>query len=343
MIEFVWWGFLLLLPLPILVRKILQPADTADDFALRTPYYQNWLQLYEQSSVIKEKHLLRLVLLSLIWIFLVAATARPQYVGDPIALPASGRDLLLAVDISGSMEATDLKLAGKKATRLDVVKSVLEDFIERREGDRIGLILFGEQAYLQTPLTFDRTTVKNMLDESAIGLAGASRTAIGDGIGLAVKRLKQRKAESRVLVLLTDGQNNTGAVDPIKAAQLASQIGVKIYTIGVGADKMEVESFFGTRTLNPSKDLDEKTLKAVAKATNGKYFRARDTKQLEDIYSILDEIEPVEDNPETFRPIKSLFHWPLAAALILTFVLSFEKLLSHKLHRRSVTKSTEVS
>jgi len=327
MIEFVWWGILFLLPLPLLLRKLLQATENADDFALRTPYFRHWTQLYEQTTLVKEKLWLRLMLLSLIWIFLILATARPQYVGEPIALPASGRDLLLAVDISGSMEATDLQLQGQKATRLEVVKSVLEDFIERREGDRIGLILFGEQAYLQTPLTFDRTTVNKMLEESAIGLAGASRTAIGDGIGLAVKRLKERNVESRVLILLTDGQNNTGSVEPLKAAQLASQIGVKIYTIGVGADKMEVESFFGTRTLNPSKDLDEKTLKAVAKATDGQYFRARDTKQLEEIYAILDEIEPVEDNPETFRPIKSLFYWPLACALILTFLLSIERLI----------------
>jgi Ca-activated chloride channel family protein len=334
MIEFVWWGFLLLLPLAFILRVILQPADHSDDFALRTPYYQNWLQLYENSETKSEKRLLRLFLLTLIWIFLLLAVARPQYVGEPIELPATGRDLLLAVDISGSMEAQDLKLKGQKATRLDVVKSVLNDFIERREGDRIGLILFGEQAYLQTPLTFDRTTVKKMLDESAIGLAGASRTAIGDGIGLAVKRLREREADSRVLILLTDGQNNTGAVEPLKAAQLASQIGVKIYTIGVGAEEMVVESFFGQRTLNPSKDLDEKTLIDVAEATGGKYFRAKDTSQLEQIYAVLDEIEPVESNPETFRPVKSLFYWPLAVALLLAFLLAAEKLLSFKLTQR---------
>ncbi len=341
MIEFVWWGILFLLPLPLLLRKLLQPTDNADDFALRTPYFKHWTQLYEQTTLVKEKLWLRLFLLSLIWLFLILASARPQYVGEPIALPASGRDLLLAVDISGSMEATDLQLEGRKATRLEVVKSVLEDFIERRKGDRIGLILFGEQAYLQTPLTFDRTTVNKMLEESAIGLAGASRTAIGDGIGLAVKRLKQRNVESRVLILLTDGQNNTGSVEPIKAAQLASQIGVKIYTIGVGADKMQVESFFGTRTLNPSKDLDEKTLIAVAKATEGRYFRARDTKQLEEIYAFLDEIEPVEDNPETFRPTKSLFYWPLAGALLLTLLLSIERLLNKSSIRSPQVNSSE--
>jgi len=335
MIEFIWWGLLFLLPLPLLLRMLLTPVDSADDYALRTPYYQNWIQLYEQGSLNKEKRLLRLILLILMWILLIIASARPQYVGEPIELPATGRDLLLAVDISGSMEATDLQLQGKKATRLDVVKSVLNDFIERREGDRIGLILFGEQAYLQTPLTFDRTTVKKMLDESAIGLAGASRTAIGDGIGLAVKRLRERKADSRVLVLLTDGQNNTGAVEPIKAAQLASQIGVKIYTIGVGADEMVVESFFGQRTLNPSKDLDEKTLISVAEATDGQYFRARDTDELENIYSVLDEIEPVEANPETFRPVKSLFYWPLAAALLMAFLLAAEKLIRLKFTKLS--------
>ncbi|PCJ45993.1 MAG: BatB protein [Gammaproteobacteria bacterium] len=335
MIEFVWWGFLLLLPLAFILRLLLQPADSVDDFALRTPYYQNWLQLYQTSDITKEKRLLRFILLSLIWIFLVLAVARPQYVGEPIELPASGRDLLLAVDISGSMEATDLKLMGKKATRLDVVKSVLNDFIDRREGDRIGLILFGEQAYLQTPLTFDRTTVKKMLDESVIGLAGASRTAIGDGIGLAVKRLRERDADSRVLVLLTDGQNNTGAVDPLKAAQLASQIGVKIYTIGVGAEEMVVESFFGQRTLNPSKDLDEKTLIQVAKTTGGQYFRAKDTIQLEEIYAVLDKIEPVESNPETFRPVKSLFYWPLAVSLIIAFLLALEKLIRFKVASRT--------
>ena len=338
MIEFIWWGFLFLLPLPFILRMLQQPVDSADDFALRTPYYQNWLQLYQSSDIQKEKRFLRLLLLSLVWLFLVLAVSRPQYVGDPIELPATGRDLLLAVDISGSMEATDLKLKGQKATRLEVVKSVLNEFIERREGDRIGLILFGEQAYLQTPLTFDRATVIKMLDESAIGLAGASRTAIGDGIGLAVKRLKERHADSRVLVLLTDGQNNTGAVEPIKAAQLASQIGVKIYTIGVGADEMVVESFFGQRTLNPSKDLDEKTLIAVAEATDGQYFRARDTDELENIYAVLDEIEPVEANPETFRPVKSLFFWPLAAALLSAFILALEKLITLTFRQR--TKST---
>ena len=342
MIEFVWWPLLFLLPLPLIIRAILPARQQQEQVALRTPYFNQWLRLYEDNRGQRQRKILQFLMLLIAWICLVLAAAKPQYVGEPIELPASGRDLLLAVDISGSMEATDLSLEGQKATRLDVVKSVLNDFIERREGDRIGLILFGEQAYLQTPLTFDRETVKRMLDESAIGLAGASRTAIGDGIGLAVKRLRERQADSRVLVLLTDGQNNTGSVDPIKAAQLASQIDVKIYTVGVGAERMEVDSFFGKRVLNPSKDLDEKTLIQVAEETNGQYFRARDTKELESIYAVLDEIEPVEDNPETFRPVKSLFFWPLGVALILTLLLGLIKWLeSGALSRSRSTRSAD--
>lgn len=330
MLEFLWWPVLFILPLALLMRFILKPVSSADSQALRTPYFQQWLNLVEENKSDKSKAILRALLMSLIWILVVLAASRPQYVGEPIELPSSGRDLLLAVDISGSMEATDLQLGGQKVSRLDVVKSVLTDFIDRREGDRIGLILFGEQAYLQTPLTFDRDTVQTMLDESVIGLAGASRTAIGDGIGLAVKRLQQRQVDSRVLILLTDGQNNTGAVSPIKAAQLASQVGIKIYTIGVGAESMEVDSFFGKRTLNPSKDLDEKTLKAVSEATDGQYFRARNTKELEEIYAILDKVEPVKDDPETFRPVQALFFWPLGLALILAGLLLLERMFAYR-------------
>jgi len=342
MLEFLWWPVLFVLPLALIIRMMLSPVSNQDSFALRTPFFKQWLSLHQDSQQPLNNQRLRALLMILIWLLLVLAASRPQYVGDPIELPSSGRDLLLAVDISGSMEATDLQLQGQKANRLDVVKSVLNDFISRREGDRIGLILFGEQAYLQTPLTFDRDTVKTMLNESAIGLAGASRTAIGDGIGLAVKRLQQRQVDSRVLVLLTDGQNNTGAVSPIKAAELASQVGIKIYTIGVGAESMEVDSFFGKRTLNPSKDLDEKTLKAVSEATDGQYFRARDIKELEAIYAILDEVEPVEDDPETFRPVKALFYWPLGLALILSLLLIFERFPLTQLFRSSRGKADAI-
>jgi len=232
----------------------------------------------------------------------------------------SGRDLLLAVDISGSMETEDMQLGRQVTDRLTAVKAVAGNFIDHREGDRLGLILFGDQAYLQTPLTFDRETVRTLLNEAAIGLAGKS-TAIGDAIGLAVKRLRERPAENRVLILMTDGANTSGSVDPLKAADLAAREGVRIYTIGVGADEMLVRGFFGTQRV-PGTDLDEGTLTAIAQKTGGQYFRARDIEGLQKIYALLDKLEPVSQDEQTFRPVHELYVWPLGAALLLTALLA---------------------
>jgi len=182
-------------------------------------------------------------------------------------------------------------------------------------------VLFGEQAYLQTPLTFDRDTVLTMLDEAQIGLAGRA-TAIGDSIGLAIKRLRENANSNRVLILMTDGANTAGEVDPLQAADLAAREGLTVYTIGIGADEMLVRSLFGTRRVNPSADLDERTLQTIAAKTGGQYFRARDLAELEAIYQLLDELEPVERDPQTFRPTKALFYWPLAAALLLMAALA---------------------
>ena len=238
----------------------------------------------------------------------------------------SGRDLMLAVDLSGSMEARDFELNGQAVNRLTATKSVAGEFIQRREGDRLGLILFGEQAYLQTPLTFDRATVHTLLMESVIGLAG-KKTAIGDAIGLAVKRLQESTGDSRVLILLTDGANTAGEVAPIKAAELAASIGLKIYTIGVGADEIIVQSLLGHRRINPSQELDEKTLRAIADKTGAQYFRARNTRELEQIYKLLDKLEPVEAEALHFRPTSALFFWPLGIALLLTALLVVTRVL----------------
>jgi len=234
---------------------------------------------------------------TLAWILLVIATARPQWWGEPIELPISGRDLMMAVDLSGSMQYEDFLIEGKIVDRLTAIKNVAGQFIERRIGDRLGLILFGEQAYLQTPLTFDRKTVQTLLYESVIGLAG-KQTAIGDAIGLAVKRLRLQKTDSRVLILLTDGANTAGEIEPLKAADLAATEALKIYTIGIGADEMVVQSFFGAKRVNPSADLDEKTLKAIA-----------------------NELEPIEQDKQHFRPTQVLYPWPLSLALMLASLL----------------------
>ena len=337
---------LALIPLPIFIWLFKKPAKVQLS-PIRTPLFSSW-QAMQESQNAKSPDWFNKLLSFLAWSLLVLAAARVQWIDDPIELPVSGRDLLLSIDVSGSMEEEDLKLQGRPVNRLLVVKSIVSQFIERREGDRLGLVLFGENAYLQTPLTFDLKTVQHMLEETEIGLAGASRTAIGDGIGLAVKRLRERPEQNRVLVLLTDGRNNSGELDPIEAAKLAQHAGVKIYTIGVGADEVVRQSLlFGTTKFNPSAELDEKTLTQVAQLTGGRYFRARSTQELAEIYALLDELEPVEDEPEIYRPVQELFYYPASLALLfLLLPILFNQLASRLARlnanrRNNETKSKE--
>jgi Ca-activated chloride channel family protein len=321
MIHFEWPWLLLALPLPWLLRWWLPPATVAQQAALRVPFLEDFAVAGSGATGMRAPRRWPLWLALLAWCLLVLAAMRPQWLGDYVHIPVSGRDLMLAVDLSGSMQEKDFVLRGEHVDRLTAIKHVAGNFIDRRVGDRIGLILFGDQAYLQAPLTFDRKTVKALLDESAIGLAGRS-TAIGDAIGLAVKRLRQRSEKDRVLILLTDGANTSGVVDPIQAAQLAAHEGLKIYTIGVGADQMMVQDMLGgLMKINPSTDLDEKTLKAIAKLTGGEYFRARDTRALEKIYGELDKLEPVKSDARQFRPRTALYYWPLGASLAIAALL----------------------
>jgi Ca-activated chloride channel family protein len=226
---------------------------------------------------------------------------------------------MLAVDLSGSMQTPDMRSGDDAVSRLTAVKAVAGDFIQRRAGDRLGLILFGDQAYLQAPLTLDRHTVLTLLDEAQIGLAG-QQTAIGDAIGLAIKRLHAEPEGNRVLILLTDGASNSGTVSPLKAADLAAQEGVRIYTIGVGADP--ASSPLGLMQ-GGDDDLDEGALQAIARKTGGEYFRASDVASLKNIYSLIDKIEPRSKDEQSWRPVDELYLWPLGAALGLTVLLAF--------------------
>ncbi len=317
MLSFIWpWAFWFL-PFPWLIYRFI-PKAPKHDVALLVPFFEELHGFDRQSTVVRSRRL-KVVLLVLIWCLLIAAFSRPQWIGDPVALPVSGRDLMVAVDISGSMGQEDMFINKKQVPRIFLVKKVVNEFIDRRVGDRIGLLLFGTEAYIQVPLTFDRQTVKTLLNEAQLGFAG-KKTSIGDAIGLAVKRLKERPAENRILILLTDGSNTAGNVKPLQAAKLAAQTGITIYTIGVGADEIMVRDFFGTRRVNPSADLDEEMLRRIADLTGGKYFRARNTEELEKIYRIIDQLQPVAQEAETFRPIKVLFYWPLGAALMLSFL-----------------------
>ena len=324
MIEWHWpWAFYLL-PLPI-VFYLLLPKVKLQEAALKVPSLSLWSNHQTNTGLNSNSSWPSFLLPSLLWLCLVATLARPHILGDVVELPTSGRDLILAVDISGSMDIEDMQWQGKPVNRLFTVKNVLNDFIQKRKGDRLGLVLFGSQAYLQAPLTFDWQTVQTLMNEAQIGLAG-KQTAIGDAIGLTIKRLQSNPEQSRVVILLTDGANTAGEVDPLKAAELAQQSKVKIYTIGLGADAMEVSSFFGTRQVNPSRDLDETTLQNMAKSTGGYYFRARDSKELEKIYSMIDELEPTKKDPETFRPQSSFYFWPLGLALLISFIMSLRHL-----------------
>jgi Ca-activated chloride channel family protein len=323
-----WPWILLALPLPLLARAMLSPATESQEAGLKVPSFEGFAVLTNRA---RSEQLMnwRVWVAGIAWILLVLAAARPERIGDEIDVPVSGRNLMLAVDLSGSMDAKDFELASRRVDRLTATKAVASDFIERRKGDRIGLILFGERAYLQVPLTLDRETVKILLLEAFIGLAG-EKTAIGDAITLAVKRIHDQEAagDEQVLILLTDGANTAGEIDPLKAAELAQQIGLRIYTIGIGAEEMVVPSITGgLRRVNPSTDLDEATLTAIADLTGGRYFRAKDTAGLQDIYRLLDELEPVDEPEAGFRPVKSLYYLPLAGAFALTVFLCVMSLL----------------
>jgi len=314
LIDFEWPWLILVLPLPMLVRIFMQPLDSSREAALRVPFLEDFTE--NRPGLKRRSQRWPLWLATLSWLLLVVASMRPQWQGELIEIPVSGRELMLAVDLSASMQEEDFIIKGQRVDRLTATKYVAGDFIDRRIGDRIGLILFGEKAYLQAPMTFDRETVRTLLFESAIGLAGKS-TAIGDAIGLAVKRLRERGESNRVLILLTDGANTSGVVDPLEAANLAVREGLKIYTIGVGADEMMMRGLFGIRRVNPSADLDEETLLQIAEKTGGQYFRARDTGELDRIYKILDELEPIDKEAKRFRPRVTLFYWPLSLAFVL--------------------------
>lgn len=320
-LELAWPWLLLMLPLPLLVYLALPRASAPVPSAVRVPFYRMLSTDQAHGPAVAQRWTLLLALLA--WLLLVLAAARPQWLGESVSLPMAGRDLMLAVDISGSMTEEDMVIGGQVVDRLMAVKAVAGDFIERREGDRIGLILFGQQAYVQTPLTFDRATARTLLFESAVGLAGRE-TAIGDAIGLAVKRLQDQPTEERVLVLLTDGANTAGNIAPLKAAELASETGVRIYTIGVGSDPRAGFGAFGlSMSRNP---IDEATLSGIAERTGGRYFRARDVRELQRIYSVLDELEPVESDQKTFRPVGELFAWPLGLALLLSALAAVGRL-----------------
>lgn len=315
MFEFAWpWAFLFL-PLPLIARWLLPAANSAK-VALWLPQAQ-YLRPTETSSAYKQHRLWLLPLL--VWLALLAAIAQPRWLGEPIAINPEAREIMIALDLSGSMEMDDMTYQGRRASRLEAAHSILADFIRRRQGDRIGLIVYADSAHVYVPITSDLETVAQLAEEARIGLAG-ERTALGDAIALSIRYFNDRENTERVVLMLTDGMINSGVINAEQAIHLARNHDVKIHTIGIGAEEMTVRGLFGERRINPSSDLDESFLATIAESTGGEYFRAKSESDMESIYSAIDSLEPIAADEQYFRPHTSLVHWPLALGLLIALL-----------------------
>lgn len=274
------------------------------------------------------RHIL-IILRSMAIILLVIALARPQYGNEQTKVSTEGIDIVLAVDVSGSMLAEDFTLGGQRHNRLYVVKRVVEDFIKRRTNDRIGLVVFAGRAYTQCPMTLDYEMLLQLLQKAEIGMV-EDGTAIGSGIGSSVDRLKNTKAKSKVVILLTDGRNNAGEIDPLTAAEIAKTFDIKIYTIGAGTKDLApfpMTDMFGNKVMKQVKiDIDDDALREIAKITDGKYYRATDTDSLKEIYNQIDKLEKTEAEVTQYTEYNELFHYFLLPAFgLLLFELGLTK------------------
>lgn len=331
MFHFYWPWFALLLPLPLLLGKLV--PSTGQEVKNRSPVLR-FPALHRLKSIFpaylspeKQSNVSFYVLLFLAWLCLVIALMQPEKVNHFMQVKNKGYDLMLAVDISASMQAVDFSTQAEIISRLDVTKDVVGKFVLGRQGDRVGLVTFGENAYLHVPLTLDTVSVSRMLNDTVSGMAG-NGTAIGDAIGLSVRTLRERPEGSRVLVLLTDGEDNASSVPPLEAAKLAKQYGVRIYTVGVGKNgQVPFPNQFGGYGM-AQVSIDEDLLKEVASLTGGQYFRATDQRALESIYTKINELEKTESNQTLFLIRDPLYYYPLGLAMAILIVLSLYQLLN---------------
>lgn len=319
--EFFLWPFVfILLPLPYFVRHWMKPANNEQTTvinALRVPFFQQ-ISAFALSTTQQYRPKAKIPLV-LMWLFFICAAARPVWYGAVETFPQNARNIVLALDTSGSMQEQDFDVNNKPISRLSLVKTVADDFLAKRIGDRLSLVIFGSEAFTYTPLTLDTQTVRQLLKEVDIAIAG-EMTAIGDALALSVANVAKLPAESRIVILLSDGYANAGVVSVPEALQLAKKLGIKIYTIGIGSEPKAIRDFFGfNQLINPAADLDEQTLSTIAEQTGGKYFRAKTTTELKEIYQTIDKLEPIEDKGQSFRPRKELFFIPLLGALVCLF------------------------
>ena len=306
------WLLLILLSLPILILRERTIASVINYSSLAS------LKAVSQHHS-KIKAMVPIILRCLAITLFIIAFARPQEGHKRTEILSQGVDIVLAIDTSGSMQALDFKKNETQVTRLSVVKDVVAEFVKNREMDRIGMVVFGANAFTQCPLTLDQNILLSFLDKLKIGMAGDA-TAIGSAIGISARRLKDLKSKSKVIILLTDGRNNSGAISPLQAAEIAKSLGIKVYTIGVGKRGKApflVDSIFGKRLIYQNVDIDEEVLNKISKMTDAKYFRATDLKSLKDIYKQIDLLEKSEVKSIDHSEHKELFHYFLIPGLIL--------------------------
>lgn len=306
-VQFNWPLIFLLLPLPLIVTK-LNRQKTVDDAILVPPSLAESFNKLEQNNKRRGISLktVRLILLALSWIALLTAIAQPFKPEPGSTTVASGRAINLLIDLSTSMERRDFSIDNEAVNRLVVVKRIASEFISNRKGDRLGLVLFGSEAFIASPLTYDVDSVNTILLGSGIGMAGRT-TAMGDALGLAIKSLRDDPADEKAIVLLSDGTNNAGTVEPEDAAKLATTLGITVHTIGLGSDDSGVA---GQQFQSASADLDEATLKAIASASGGEFFRAHTSTELQAIYTQIDSLESADVNAPPLiirRDFRNLF------------------------------------
>ena len=304
-LDYPW--LLALLPLPILVWW-LAPPYREETASIKLPFFSEVAKAVgiapTPGAVVPRTNWLQKLLAPLCWALVVVALARPQYVEPPLQKIEPQRDLLLALDLSQSMDTRDFKdPSGKLISRLEAVRAVVADFVRRRDGDRIGLIVFGDAPYPQVPFTLDHKTVEAMIADTLPGMAGP-RTALGDAIGLAIKLFEKSKVPEKVLVVLTDGNDTASKMPPDRAADIASQNHIRIHAVGIGDPAATGEE-----------KLDSAALQKIAAATGGRYFFGQDQAQLAEIYATLDRITPANQTTLSWRPRRELFYYPLGAAV----------------------------
>jgi len=307
-LEFAFPWLLLLLPAPLLVYWLLPPYRQRAS-ALRVPFFEEVVAAIglqaRTGAVVMSRRWLQTLPMALIWILLTAGLAKPQWVGAPIERIEAARDIMLGIDLSGSMDYRDFTSAdGQRSSRFEAVQRVVDQFVAARTQDRIGLIVFGNRAYLQLPFTRDVEAARALVGLMEVGMAGP-KTALGDAIGLAIRNFEASEADIRMLILLSDGSDTASEMTPVNAAAIASQQDLEIYTIGIGDPEARGED-----------KVDFATLAEIAERTGGEFYTADDEQALAEVYRRIDQLDPGEVRVQSFRPRDSLLHWPVGIALL---------------------------